>query len=75
VSELLTLRQGQVNLNQGVIRILGKGNRERLVPPMCGSFSALSLDALEEERARINRALGVRDDDLRETSVNLRNPR
>jgi len=32
MSELLTLRQGQVNLNQGVIRILGKRNRERLVP-------------------------------------------
>jgi integrase/recombinase XerD len=32
VSELVNLRQGQVNLNQGVIRILGKGDRERLVP-------------------------------------------
>ena len=32
VSELVNLRHGQVNLNQGVIRILGKGNRERLIP-------------------------------------------
>jgi integrase/recombinase XerD len=32
VSELVSLRQGQINLNQGVIRILGKGDRERLVP-------------------------------------------
>lgn len=32
VSELVNLRQGQVNLNQGVIRIVGKGNRERLIP-------------------------------------------
>jgi integrase/recombinase XerD len=32
VSELVNLRQNQVNLNQGVIRILGKGNRERLIP-------------------------------------------
>jgi integrase/recombinase XerD len=32
VSELVNLRNGQVNLNQGVIRILGKGNRERLIP-------------------------------------------
>jgi len=32
VSELVNLRQGQVNLNQGVIRILGKGDRERLIP-------------------------------------------
>jgi site-specific recombinase XerC len=28
----VNLRQGEVNLNQGVIRTLGKGDRERLVP-------------------------------------------
>jgi integrase/recombinase XerD len=32
VSELVNLRGVQVNLNQGVIRVLGKGNRERLIP-------------------------------------------
>jgi integrase/recombinase XerD len=32
VSELVNLQQNQVNLNQGVIRMLGKGNRERLIP-------------------------------------------
>jgi len=32
VSELVNLRHSQVNLNQGVIRIMGKGNRERLIP-------------------------------------------
>jgi integrase/recombinase XerD len=32
VSELVNLRHGQINLNQGVIRVLGKGNRERLIP-------------------------------------------
>ena len=32
VSELVTLRLDQVNLRQGVVRVLGKGNRERLVP-------------------------------------------
>ncbi|MBM5811155.1 MAG: site-specific tyrosine recombinase XerD [Gammaproteobacteria bacterium] len=32
VSELVGLRHNQVNLNQGVIRIVGKGNRERLIP-------------------------------------------
>jgi integrase/recombinase XerD len=32
VSELVSLKLGQVNLNQGVLRILGKGNRERLIP-------------------------------------------
>ncbi|MCC7463063.1 MAG: site-specific tyrosine recombinase XerD [Gammaproteobacteria bacterium] len=32
VSELVNLRVGQVNLTQGVIRVVGKGNRERLIP-------------------------------------------
>ncbi len=32
VTELVGLRVDQVNLRQGVIRILGKGDRERLVP-------------------------------------------
>lgn len=32
VSELVSLRIGQVNLNQGVLRIVGKGDRERLIP-------------------------------------------
>jgi integrase/recombinase XerD len=32
VSELVSLKHQQVNLNQGVVRISGKGNRERLVP-------------------------------------------
>jgi integrase/recombinase XerD len=32
VTELVTLKVGQLNLRQGVLRILGKGNRERLVP-------------------------------------------
>lgn len=32
VSELINLKQNQVNLNQGVLRIVGKGDRERLIP-------------------------------------------
>ena len=32
VSELVSLRTSHVNLNQGVLRIVGKGNRERLIP-------------------------------------------
>ncbi|MEE8119259.1 MAG: site-specific tyrosine recombinase XerD [Gammaproteobacteria bacterium] len=32
VSELVQLKFEQINLNQGVLRVIGKGNRERLVP-------------------------------------------
>jgi len=32
VTELVSLRISQVNLNQGIVRIMGKGGKERLVP-------------------------------------------
>lgn len=32
VTELVSLRLGQVNLNQGVVRVTGKGGKERLIP-------------------------------------------
>jgi len=32
VSELINLQQSEINLNQGVLRIVGKGDRERLIP-------------------------------------------
>lgn len=32
VSELITLKLGQVNLTEGWIRVVGKGDRERIVP-------------------------------------------
>lgn len=32
VSELVTLRLSQINLRQGVVRLVGKGSKERLVP-------------------------------------------
>lgn len=32
VTELVTLEHKQINLQQGVVRVIGKGNKERLVP-------------------------------------------
>ena len=32
MSELVGLRLGQVSLDMGVVRVLGKGSKERLVP-------------------------------------------
>lgn len=32
VTELTSLKLSQINLNQGVVRVLGKGSKERLVP-------------------------------------------
>jgi len=32
VSELINLKQSEINLSQGVLRIAGKGDRERLIP-------------------------------------------
>lgn len=32
VTELVSLRSGQISLSQGVVRIMGKGSKERLVP-------------------------------------------
>jgi site-specific recombinase XerD len=32
VTELVTLKTFQVGLNEGVLRVMGKGSKERLVP-------------------------------------------
>jgi integrase/recombinase XerD len=32
VSELVNLKYAHLNMNQGVLRVVGKGNRERLIP-------------------------------------------
>lgn len=43
VSELVRLRRDEINLEHGVVRLIGKGNKERLVPT-----GELALDALNE---------------------------
>ena len=43
VTELVNLKVSQVNLNQGVVRITGKGGRERLIP-----LGEESLDWLQQ---------------------------
>jgi integrase/recombinase XerD len=42
ISELISLDRTSVNLNQGVVRIIGKGNKERLVP--LGDFAIARLE-------------------------------
>ena len=52
VSELVTLRFNQINLNQGVLRVTGKGNRQRLVP--LGAAAVESLQTfLQAARAEL----------------------
>jgi len=58
VSELVSLKLGQINMNQGVTRVLGKGNRERLIP--------LGEEAVRWLRAFIN---GARNDILLDRST------
>ncbi len=52
VSELVGLRLEQVNLRQGVLRILGKGGKERLVP-----LGETALEVLEEYLVTVRLAL------------------
>ena len=41
VSELVSLQLSNVNMNVGVVRVIGKGQKERLVPVGDAAFSAL----------------------------------
>ncbi len=42
ISELIGLEFNQISLNQGVVRVVGKGNKERLVP-----FGDTALEAIQ----------------------------
>jgi integrase/recombinase XerC len=48
VSELTGLDEGDVNRDEQLVRVLGKGSKERIVP--YGRYAAAALDAYERER-------------------------
>ena len=52
VSELVALQLNQINLNQGTVRVLGKGSKERLIPIGEMAVSAIE-NYLREYRSQI----------------------
>jgi integrase/recombinase XerD len=60
ISELVNLTTSSVNLQQGVVRVVGKGGKERLVPMGIAAQKAL-ISFLEEGRAAL---LGERTTDV-----------
>ena len=65
VSELVGLKTFHLSLNEGVLRVLGKGNKERLVP-----FGQLAREAVEKylKEGRPDILKGQQTDDLFVTS-------
>ncbi len=61
VSELVGLKTFDLSMNQGVLRILGKGSKERLVP-----FGAVAREHLEAYMAKARAGIlgGLASDDL-----------
>ena len=54
VSELVSLKLGDINMDMGYIRCFGKGSKERIVP-MGGSAQKALLDYLDRARPKIVR--------------------
>lgn len=54
LSELVSLKKEELDLEQGMVRVLGKGNKERLVP--VGKTAILSLQTYLEKRDKLLRA-------------------
>ncbi len=55
ISELVSLPVVAVNLRQGVVRVLGKGSKERLVPMGENAMAAIAAYAAEARPALLNR--------------------
>jgi integrase/recombinase XerD len=58
VSELVSLEYSQLSLQQGVVRVVGKGNKERLVPMGDEAVSWLN-QYLEEARQDLMKGKGI----------------
>ncbi len=56
VSELVGLRAGNVNLDQGIVRITGKGNKERIIPA-----APVAMDLMKQYMLTV-RPMLVRDE-------------
>ena len=58
VTELVSLEYKQINLQQGVVRVIGKGNKERLVPMGDEAVSWIN-NYLNEARSELLKSGGV----------------
>jgi integrase/recombinase XerD len=57
VSELVSLEMSQINLRQGVVRLFGKGNKERLVPMGEEALSMLEIYFKQARSELLNQGL------------------
>ena len=57
VTELVSLKVSQINMQQGVVRLIGKGGKERLVPLNEESLRWLR-EYMDESRAQLNKGRG-----------------
>jgi integrase/recombinase XerC len=71
VSELVGLNEDEIDMQQETVRVLGKGNKERIVP--FGKFAAQALGEYMEKKHALH--LGEVDDDgVKPAFVSVRGP-